>query len=363
LWLFCKKGAQLAEEMLRFEGVAKRYGPVVALNAVDLTVRKGEFLTLLGPSGSGKTTLLNVIAGTVAPTTGRLWIGGRDVTDLPSSERRLGMVFQNYALFPHMTIFENVAFPLRVRKLPWTEIKRRVAEALVLVRLPDVGARKPRELSGGQQQRIAIARCLVYNPDLILMDEPLGALDKKLRDQMQLEIKRLHSNLGVTVLYVTHDQEEALVMSDRICLMNAGRIEQLGDPHELYFQPKSVFAADFLGDSNILDAVREGDSGLFRAHGGLAVGPFSAPGLPERIKIMIRPENLTTSGMAQAIPNSVIGVVEDIIFIGRVTKIRVRVEDDVVLTTTRLTTAEDLSLAPGTLVRLVWKSASVVPLQ
>ena len=243
-------------------GVAKRYGPVVALNAVDLTVRKGEFLTLLGPSGSGKTTLLNVIAGTVAPTTGRLWIGGRDVTDLPSSERRLGMVFQNYALFPHMTIFENVAFPLRVRKLPWTEIKRRVAEALVLVRLPDVGARKPRELSGGQQQRIAIARCLVYNPDLILMDEPLGALDKKLRDQMQLEIKRLHSNLGVTVLYVTHDQEEALVMSDRICLMNAGRIEQLGDPHELYFQPKSVFAADFLGDSNILDAVREGDSGF-----------------------------------------------------------------------------------------------------
>jgi len=273
------------------------------------------------------------------------------------------MVFQNYDLFPNMTIFENVAFPLRVRKLPWTEIKRRVAEALVLVRLPDVGARKPRELSGGQQQRIAIARCLVYNPDLILMDEPLGALDKKLRDQMQLEIKRLHSNLGVTVLYVTHDQEEALVMSDRICLMNAGRIEQLGDPHELYFQPKSVFAADFLGDSNILDAVREGDSGLFRAHGGLAVGPFSDPGLPERIKIMIRPENLTTSAMAQATPNSVIGVVEDIIFIGRVTKIRVRVEDDVVLTTTRLTTAEDLSLAPGTLVRLVWKSASVVPLQ
>jgi putative spermidine/putrescine transport system ATP-binding protein len=349
--------------MLRFEGVAKHYGPVVALNAVDLTVRKGEFLTLLGPSGSGKTTLLNVIAGTVAPTTGRLWLGSRDVTDLPSSERRLGMVFQNYALFPHMTIFENVAFPLRVRKLPQAEIARRVAEALALVQLPDVAERKPRELSGGQQQRIAIARCIVYNPDLILMDEPLGALDKKLRDQMQLEIKRLHGSLGVTVLYVTHDQEEALVMSDRICLMNAGRIEQLGAPHELYFQPKSVFAADFLGDSNILDAEREPDgSGRFRAEGGLIVGPFPDRSLPDRIKVMIRPENLTPSTSA-ANASSVDGVVDDTIFIGRVTKIRLRLQNGTLLTTTRLTSAEDLSMVPGRRIRVVWRAADVVPLR
>ena len=182
--------------ILRFEAVSKHYGPLCALAGIDLEVRKGEFLTLLGPSGSGKTTLLNIVSGTVAPSSGRLWLSDREVTRVPSNQRRLGMVFQNYALFPHMTIFENVAFPLRVRRVPEAEVKRRVAQVLDLVKLPDVAARRPRELSGGQQQRIAIARCLVYSPDLVLMDEPLGALDKKLRDQMQIEIKRLHTDLA-----------------------------------------------------------------------------------------------------------------------------------------------------------------------
>jgi putative spermidine/putrescine transport system ATP-binding protein len=184
--------------MVELQQVSKRYGDVVALAAVDLAVRKGEFVTLLGPSGSGKTTLLNLIAGMAQPTAGRILIGGRDATALPPSERGLGMVFQNYALMPHMTVYENVAFPLRVRKLSNAEIAHKVAEVLKLIRLPDIAQRKPRELSGGQQQRVALARCIVYNPSLILLDEPLGALDKKLREQMQLEIKRIQAELGIT---------------------------------------------------------------------------------------------------------------------------------------------------------------------
>jgi putative spermidine/putrescine transport system ATP-binding protein len=350
----------MAEEMLRFEAVSKHYGAVVALDTIDLRVEKGEFLTLLGPSGSGKTTLLNVIAGTVAPTSGRLRLDGRDVTDLPSNQRHLGMVFQNYALFPHMTIFENIAFPMRVRRIGEAEIRRKVAEALELVRLPDVGPRRPRELSGGQQQRIAIARCLVYNPNLILMDEPLGALDKKLRDQMQLEIKRLHTSLGVTILYVTHDQEEALVMSDRICLMNRGRVEQLGRPHELYFRPRTVFAADFLGDSNILDAVVQGDE--LRAIGEL-VSP-APPGLASgtRTKIMIRPESLRVLDGGEGAPCTVHGTLEDVIFVGGLTKFRVRVAEQIVLIATRLTAVNDAASATGMPVRLGWSPSAIVVL-
>ena len=224
-----------SEAKVWLQDVTKNYGPVVALAEIDLKVIGGEFLTLLGPSGSGKTTVLNLIAGMVGPTAGRIWIDGRDSTNLQPSKRGLGMMFQNYALMPHMTVFENVAFPLRVRKFPKDEIKRKVAEVLDVVRLPDVGRRRPGELSGGQQQRISIARCLVYNPAIILMDEPLGALDKKLREEMQLELKRLHSELGITALYVTHDQEEALTMSDRIVLLNAGLDRADGHPGRALF--------------------------------------------------------------------------------------------------------------------------------
>ncbi|MBE2274854.1 MAG: ATP-binding cassette domain-containing protein, partial [Rhodobacteraceae bacterium] len=221
------------EDMVRLDRITKRYGVFTALHETELAVRKGEFLTLLGPSGSGKTTLLNAIAGMAIPTSGKVWIDGRDMTVLPPEKRGIGMVFQSYALMPHMTVFDNIAYPLKVRKVAKDEIRRRVTEVLEMVRLPNLALRKPKELSGGQQQRVSIARCLVYNPSLILMDEPLGALDKKLREQMQLEIKRLHVELGITMIYVTHDQEEALNMSDRIMLMNGGRVEQLGSPHDL----------------------------------------------------------------------------------------------------------------------------------
>ena len=197
---------------------------MVALAGADVELREGEFLTLLGPSGSGKTTLLMMVAGLIQPDAGEVWIDGRLATYAPPFRRDVGMVFQNYALFPHLTVAENIAFPLRMRRVPEATIRQEVQRVLEIVRLPDVAGRLPRALSGGQQQRIALARCMVYKPSIILMDEPLGALDKKLREQLQLEIKQLHGDLGITVLYVTHDQEEAMVMSDRICLMNDGRV-------------------------------------------------------------------------------------------------------------------------------------------
>jgi putative spermidine/putrescine transport system ATP-binding protein len=356
----------MAEPMVRLQGAGRHYGHVTALTEVDLDVRAGEFLTLLGPSGSGKTTLLNLISGTITATSGRIWIDGRDVTDLPASARGLGMVFQNYALFPHMTVAENIAFPLRVRRLPEAEIRRKVGEALELVRLPEVASRKPKELSGGQQQRIAIARCLVYRPTLVLMDEPLGALDKKLREQMQLEIKRLHTLLGMTVLYVTHDQEEALVMSDRICLMRGGQIEQLDTANDLYFRPKTLFAADFLGESNVLEGQAfSADSVLqMRAGGGLIMAGLAQDGLPDgaRCKLIIRPESVRVLPAGETAQCVAEGVAEDVIFVGGVTNLRVRLADDLLLTAKHLTAEARLSLAPGTPVRLGWNAADVVVL-
>ncbi len=220
-------GGQVAHA-IALNGISKTYGSVTALHPTDLSVDKGEFLTLLGPSGSGKTSLLNLIAGATAPTTGAILLDGRNITQMPPRERGIGMVFQNYALMPHMTVFDNVAYPLRVRREPTSTIRAKVTEALERVGLRGFEDRKPRQLSGGQQQRVGIARCVVYSPAIIMMDEPLGALDKNLREQMQGEIKRLHNELGTTIIYVTHDQEEALNMSDRICLMSAGRIAQLG---------------------------------------------------------------------------------------------------------------------------------------
>ncbi len=239
---------------LRTLNVRKTYGTVVALEAASIEMNEGEFLTLLGPSGSGKTTLLMAIAGINNPDSGEIWIDDKLATYLPPFKRDLGMVFQNYALFPHMTIFDNIAFPLRMRKMDMKLIRKEIARVLEIVELGHVAKRYPRELSGGQQQRIALARCIVYKPSIILMDEPLGALDKKLRGTLQREIKQLHENLGITVLYVTHDQEEAMVMSDRICVMNDGRIDQIGTPNELYFHPSTVFSADFLGESNLFNA-------------------------------------------------------------------------------------------------------------
>ena len=237
---------------VQFSGISKSFGAVAALNPIDLDIAQGEFLTLLGPSGSGKTTLLNVCASYLEPSAGRLVVGGRDITGLPPRLRNMGMVFQNYALFPHMTVAENVAYGLTVRRLAHEEIDRRVADVLRMIRLDGHGDRAIRELSGGQQQRVALARAMVIQPDILLMDEPLGALDRQLRKEVQLEIRRLHAARPRTTIYVTHDQEEALVMSDRIAVMRAGRIVQIGSGADLYERPVDTFVARFLGESNLL---------------------------------------------------------------------------------------------------------------
>lgn len=319
-----------AAAMIELDGVAKSYGDVHALRRTDLSIAKGEFVTLLGPSGSGKSTLLNLIAGMIAPSAGRIVIDGRDATTLPTNQRGLGMVFQNYALMPHMTVFENIAFPLQVRRLPKAEIRRKVAEALDLIQLGHVADRRPRELSGGQQQRVSLARCIVYNPALILMDEPLGALDKKLREQMQLEIKRLHAELGITMLYVTHDQDEALTMSDRIVLMNGGRIEQQGTPDALYFKPETVFSAEFIGSSNLIPGTVEiAADGGYRLKTALGSFPAPAPAAPmkagDRAVLLIRPENMAieVSGATTSVP----GRLEDSILLGGVVRHFLRCAD------------------------------------
>jgi putative spermidine/putrescine transport system ATP-binding protein len=242
-----------AEPLVKFVDVAKSYdGHTLAVRDLTLDVAQGEFLTLLGPSGSGKTTTLNMLAGFERPTHGKILLAGRSVDRLPPYQRNIGMVFQNYALFPHMTVGENVAFPLSVRRIPRGEIGKRVKRALAMVRLEAFAERRPAQLSGGQQQRIALARALVFEPSLVLMDEPLGALDKKLREQMQIEIKLLHERLGLTVVYVTHDQSEALTMSDRIAVFHDGRVMQQGTPDALYRQPHDVFVAGFIGENNML---------------------------------------------------------------------------------------------------------------
>ena len=316
----------MAEPKLAIAGLTKRYGSFTALAPTDLEVAEGEFLTLLGPSGSGKTTLLSLIAGLSVPDGGQLRIAGHDATYAAPHERDVGMVFQNYALFPHMTVAENIAFPLKMRRVNTVTAEKRAMQALELVRLPDVASRYPKELSGGQQQRIALARCLVYEPSIVLMDEPLGALDKKLRDQMQLEIKRIHRDTGTTIVYVTHDQEEAMTMSDRICLMNGGRIEQLGTPSDLYFRPKTLFVADFVGESNLVRGsvsatngstveVTLGDGATrvtATAHAPLSGG--------DKVRVMVRPQNITPGAQG---PQTLYGRVVDSMITGSLTKLYV----------------------------------------
>ena len=357
-----------SKSKLKISALRKTYGSVTAVDAVDLNVTEGEFVTLLGPSGSGKTTLLMMVAGLTWPDSGEVWIDDRLCTYLSSHKRDIGMVFQNYALFPHLTVYENIAFPLRMRRAPEADIGNKVRLALERVQLPEVGNRLPSALSGGQQQRIALARCIVYEPSIILMDEPLGALDKKLREQMQLEIKGLHEQLGITVLYVTHDQEEAMVMSDRICLFNDGAIEQVGPPAEMYFAPRTQFAAAFLGESNIISGQvkRRNDEMVEIGLPGdvMVKAPARIP-LTEgqQVQFMVRPESVSVTGERNNTDNAVTGIVKDVIMTGGATKCFIQMEDGTLVSASRLTTRSRQSFQSGDTVWLGWSSEDTVILE
>jgi putative spermidine/putrescine transport system ATP-binding protein len=284
---------------VRLTGISKTYGEAVAVEGVNLDIAAGEFLTLLGPSGSGKTTTLMMLAGFETPTSGEIFVGDRSVTAIPPSQRNIGMVFQSYALFPHMTVFENVAFPLRMRKKSASEQEAQVRQVLEIVDLAHLGGRYPRQLSGGQQQRVALARAVVFEPPVLLMDEPLSALDKYLRSHLQTEIKRIQRDLGVTVVYVTHDQDEAMTMSDRICVMHQGHIRQLGTPEELYERPVDQFVAGFLGESNMLDAtIASASAGkaTLAIGGAHATVPASGAAAGNLVKVSVRPEHIHLAG-------------------------------------------------------------------
>lgn len=317
--------------VVRFEGVSKTYdGSTLVVRDLTLEVLRGEFLTLLGPSGSGKTTCLMMLAGFESVTTGRISLNGRPINNLPPYRRGIGVVFQNYALFPHMTVFQNVAFPLTVRKRPKGEIRERVARVLETVRLPELGDRRPTQLSGGQQQRVAVARALIFEPQLVLMDEPLGALDKQLREQMQLEIKHLHESLSVTVVYVTHDQTEALTMSDRIAVLNHGRIEQLDTPAGLYEEPKTAFVAQFVGENNEIRGVieeRSGDRCRVRVAGGSMIRARAVSDLAagEPTILSLRPERIVVDPPGRDEPNRFTAEVAEIIYQGDQVRCRLSV--------------------------------------
>lgn len=307
---------------LSLRGIRKRFGSAIAVDGISLEVSAGEFVTLLGGSGSGKTTTLMLIAGFYTPDEGKVWVSNNDVTEIPVYRRDLGLVYQHYALFPHMTVAKNVAFPLEMRHRSKAETGQSVARMLDLMRLSDFQDRLPSQLSGGQQQRVALARALVYEPPLLLMDEPLGALDKKLRDEMQLEIKSIQKRLGTTTIYVTHDQEEALTLSDRIVIMNRGRIEQIGLPQDLYERPRTRFVAEFMGATNCLSATAVSTAADRRAvvrliggatltvHGSPAINPGAA------VLVVVRPERVRISNLSTRTEWSCPGRVLEATYVG-----------------------------------------------
>jgi spermidine/putrescine transport system ATP-binding protein len=327
------------EAFIQLSGVYKQFegleGAVV--KNLTLNVRKGEFLTLLGPSGCGKTTTLRMIAGFEQPTSGRVIIDGEDVTDISPHERCVNTVFQNYALFPHMNIFDNIAFGLKMKKVSKTEIKERVLAMLKMIQLEGYEKRMPSQLSGGQMQRVAIARAVVNNPKVLLLDEPLGALDQKLRKQMQLELKHLQKRLGITFIFVTHDQEEALTMSDRIVVMRDGVIEQLGAPDEIYEKPVTRFVADFIGDTNLIEgkvAVIEGGKALLQLAAGSELIKVSAGNLTlgEEVSIAVRPERIKLKYVPEAGEAYLKGSLKDRIYTGTSYKTVIELKDGKLIT-------------------------------
>jgi spermidine/putrescine transport system ATP-binding protein len=309
---------RIMSTLLTIDSVGKRYGSQTVLDNIQLDISEGEFVALLGPSGCGKTTLLRLIAGFVEPDYGRVKIDGQDVTHLPPHRRQLNTVFQNYALFPHMTVLENVAYGLRRQGVPRAEANARAAQALALVSLAAFGERYPREMSGGQQQRVALARAVVKRPKILLLDEPLSALDMKLRKKMQLELKHLQEKLGIAFVFVTHDQEEAMTMADRIVVMNEGRIEQIGAGTEIYRMPATRFVAEFIGDANLISYEASG-TGEIRLAAQVLATPVMHSNAPKRGVAVLRPEHLQVIDSAAAQSNSLCslsGIVTDIVSVG-----------------------------------------------
>jgi putative spermidine/putrescine transport system ATP-binding protein len=326
----------MADPLVRFEGVRKTYGAggPAAVKGLDLDIARGELLTLLGPSGSGKTTTLMMLAGFETPSAGRILLDGRDIAHTAPHRRGIGVVFQSYALFPHMDVAQNVAFPLQARGVARHEQAKRVARALSMVRLDGYADRRPTQLSGGQQQRVALARALVFEPPIVLLDEPLGALDKALREEMQLEIRHLHQRLGVTMMYVTHDQAEALTLSDRIAVFEGGRVRQLADPKMLYDRPADAFVAGFVGENNLLPgriAARDGQDCTIRLRCGpvVAAQAVDCGGAGEFCVVAIRPERIAVAGVAAADlgEGALPAVLTEAIFLGDHVRLRLAVGD------------------------------------
>jgi putative spermidine/putrescine transport system ATP-binding protein len=332
---------------IRFDRVSRHFGDVKAVDNTDLEIRDGEFFSMLGPSGSGKTTCLRMIAGFDRPTAGHIYLYGQDVSDLPPYERNVNTVFQDYALFPHMTIDENIAYGLMIKGVPRAERIRQVDEMLDLVRLPGFGSRKPTQLSGGQRQRVALARALINHPKVLLLDEPLGALDLKLRQQMQVELKNIQREVGITFIFVTHDQEEALTMSDRIAVFNEGRVEQVGSPADVYEHPSTTFVAGFVGTSNLVS--------------GEVAGRIT--GFSKRFSV--RPEKIHLGGANEPVSEdmfAVSGTVRDVIYLGLYTRYLVELEgggDLVVVEQNLKTTSMDVTKIKSQKVRLLWKKEHV----
>lgn len=338
--------------------VSRRYGAFVAIDRLSLRIEPGEFISLLGPSGSGKSTTLMMIAGFETPDEGSIALGTRDVTMLPPHRRDIGMVFQNYALFPHMTVAENVGFALRQRGVPRAEIASRVKRALELVRLGGFESRFPQQMSGGQQQRIAIARAVIFNPPVLLMDEPLSALDKQLREEMQLEIKQLHRELGITFVYVTHDQREALVMSDRVAVMEAGRIQQLAPPGTLYDAPANRFVASFVGEANFIavEEVRPAGPGRCVARLGDSFLHGQGDAVSDGV-YMVRPEKilLLPGDDGPASDNRISATVQDVVFMGEATRCVLRLDQGSQVVVAKQTHRAGMpALVPGQRIMATW---------
>ncbi len=355
--------ADSKDAYVRFADVQKSYdGETLVVKNLNLNIARGEFVTMLGPSGSGKTTCLMMLAGFESATHGEIFLDSRPINNVAPHKRDIGMVFQNYALFPHMTVEENLAFPLNVRNTAQDEIKRRVDKVLDMVGLGAFGGRRPAQLSGGQQQRVAVARALVFEPKLVLMDEPLGALDKQLREQMQFEIKHIHESLGVTVVYVTHDQSEALTMSNRIAVFNDGIIQQLAPPDELYERPSNAFVAQFIGENNrIYGDVTEvdGDVCSVRTGSGEVVKalPVNIDGVGSKTTLSLRPERVIIDPEPGSRPNVFDAQVEELIYLGDHIRTRVNIlgHDDFVIKIPN-SQAATKSLQPGTKIQVGWQA-------